>query len=173
MKQTAENVGVYGKKRKCAGLIFLLITLLLYFIIFLFNADVFFLSLRYFVRIFSKIFYIVIIVFVFIFLTNLFLKPKFIVRHLGKESGTKGWIIVIVSGIISMGSIYIWYPLLKELKEKGMKKGLIATFLYNRAVKIPILPLMVYYFGWLLTLLLALYMVIFSVFLGIIMDRIS
>jgi uncharacterized membrane protein YraQ (UPF0718 family) len=72
-----------------------------------------------------------------------------------------------------MGSIYLWYPLLKELSEKGMKKGLIATFLYNRAVKIPLLPLMVYYFGWLFTLFLTLYMIIFSVFLGIIMDRIS
>ena len=28
-----------------------------------------------------------------------------------------------------------------------MRSGLIAAFLYNRAIKIPLLPVMVYYFG--------------------------
>jgi len=161
------------KKRKLAGLILFCITLFIYIILFLFKREIVFSSLHYFIHIFLRVYYIVLIVFLFIFITNLFLKPKFLIKYLGKGSGVKGWIIAIVSGIISMGSIYLWYPLLKELREKGMKKGLIATFLYNRAVKIPLLPLMVYYFGWLFTLFLTLYMIIFSVFLGIIIDRMS
>ena len=126
------------KKRKFAGLILFCITLFIYIILFLFKREIVFSSLHYFIHIFLRVSYIVLIVFLFIFITNLFLKPKFLIKYLGKGSGVKGWVIAIVSGIISMGSIYLWYPLLKELREKGMKKGLIATFLYNRVVKIPL-----------------------------------
>ncbi len=168
-----ESRNTYMKKRKIAGLILFCFTFFIYIILFSFKRDLIISSLQYFVHIFVKVFYITLIVFLFIFLTNLFLKPKSIAKHLGKKSGLKGWIIAIISGIISMGSIYLWYPLLTELKEKGMRKGLIAAFLYNRAVKIPLLPLMVYYFGWLFALSLTLYTIIFSVFMGIIIERTS
>ncbi|MCD6399588.1 permease [candidate division WOR-3 bacterium] len=120
-----------------------------------------------------KLFYILLIVFFFIFITNLFLKPKTIIKYLGRGSGIRGWIISLVAGIISMGSIYLWYPMLSDLREKGMSEGLIAVFLYSRAVKIPILPVMIYYFGWAFVVLMTFFMVLFSIFLGIIMDRSS
>jgi len=161
------------EKRKKANWAILGLTFLIYLIILTIKPGIIINSLKYFIHIFLKVFYIIIIVFVFIFITNLFLKPKIIVKHLGAESGLKGWFIAIVSGIISMGSIYLWYPLLKELKDRGMKKGLIAAFLYNRAVKIPLLPLMVYYFGWKFTVFLTVYMIIFSIFMGITMDKIT
>jgi hypothetical protein len=47
-----------------------------------------------------------------------------------------------------MGPIYAWYPLLKELREKGAANSLIAIFLGNRAVKPFLLPIMISYFGW-------------------------
>jgi len=171
VKSDKPETGVKG--RKTAGLILLSITLFIYIIVFAFNRFLFFSSFQYFIHIFWRLFYIILIVFLFIFLTNLFLKPKFVAKYIGSESGIKGWIIAIVSGIISMGSIYLWYPLLRELRGKGMRKGLIATFLYNRAVKVILLPLMVYYFGWLFTLCLTLYTIVFSFFLGVIMDKIS
>jgi uncharacterized membrane protein YraQ (UPF0718 family) len=80
-------------------------------------------------------------------LVNYLLKPKQVARHLGAKSGAKGWLLASLAGIISHGPIYVWYPLLQELQDKGMRPGLSATFLYNRAVKIPLLPVMIYYFG--------------------------
>ncbi len=161
------------KKKQVFNLILLLVAILAYIILFIINKHIFYISIHYFWHIFLRVFYALIIVFVFIFLTNLFISPKSVIKYLGKESGIKGWWISVIAGIISTGSIYLWYPLLKELKEMGMRKGLIAVFLYNRAVKIPILPVMVYYFGWLYTLILTFYMVVFSVILGLIMEKVS
>jgi len=161
------------KTKKIGGIIFFIITIFIYIVLYFINKQLFFHSLLYFWHIFLKLFYILLIVFFFIFITNLFLKPKTIIKYLGKGSGIKGWIISIVAGIISMGSIYLWYPMLKDMKEKGMSEGLIAVFLYNRAVKIPILPVMIYYFGWIFVAFLTFFMVLFSIFLGIIMDRSS
>ena len=95
---------------------------------------------------------VLILVFVIMFLTNLLFEAKSIVRILGKGSGLQGWIFAIAGGIISSGPIYMWYPLLGDLKERGMKDCLIAAFLYNRAIKIPLIPMMVYYFGCSFTL---------------------
>ena len=47
-----------------------------------------------------------------------------------------------------MGPIYAWYPLLKELRERGVSNSLIAIFLGNRAVKPLLLPVLISYFGW-------------------------
>lgn len=66
------------------------------------------------------------LVFVFIFFFNLFLKPDKIKKHLGKEAGMKGWVFSIVAGILSSGPIYVWYPLLSDLREKGMRTSFMA-----------------------------------------------
>jgi uncharacterized membrane protein YraQ (UPF0718 family) len=76
-------------------------------------------------------------------------------------------------GIASSGPIYMWYPLLSDLKEKGMRDSLIAAFLYNRAIKIPLLPMMVHYFGWDFTFALSIYMVLFSVVNGVIVQYLT
>ncbi len=46
------------------------------------------------------------------------------------------------------------------LQKKGMRPALIATFLYNRAVKIPLLPLLIIYFGLTYSLVLMVVMTI-------------
>lgn len=78
---------------------------------------------------------------------NYLLRPKQVAVHLGASSGAKGWLLAVIAGIVSHGPIYVWYPLLQELQDKGMRPGLSAVFLYNRAVKVPLLPVMIYYFG--------------------------
>lgn len=110
---------------------------------------------------------ILLLVFAVMFLTNLFFESNQVVKFLGKGSGLRGWLVAIAGGIASSGPIYMWYPLLSDLKEKGMKDSLMAAFLYNRAIKIPLLPMMVYYFGWPFTLVLSIYMVLFSIVNGI------
>jgi uncharacterized membrane protein YraQ (UPF0718 family) len=79
-------------------------------------------------------------------IANYFITPKFITKHFG-EPGIKKWIFIIIGGILSTGPIFMWYPLLAELKEKGIGYGYLATFLYNRAIKIPLLPVVIFYFG--------------------------
>ncbi len=53
-----------------------------------------------------------------------------------------------------------------------MRPALIAVFLYSRGVKLPLSPLLVHYFGLTYTLLLASYMMVFSLLGGIIMEKI-
>ena len=124
-------------------------------------------------RLLGRIVPILMVVFVVMFLTNLFFENKSISRFLGKGSGLRGWMVAIAGGIVSSGPIYMWYPLLSDLKEKGMKDSLIATFLYNRAVKIPLLPMMVHYFGSHFTIILSIYMVLFSVVNGVLVQRLN
>lgn len=106
-------------------------------------------------------------------LLNHFLKPKAISKYLGKGSGAKGWIFAVAAGIISIGPIYVWYPLLKELRRQGMSQGLAAVFLYNRAIKIPLLPVMIYYFGAVFTVLLLVFTVMASLIEGKIIEMLE
>lgn len=104
-------------------------------------------------------------------LIDYFIKPRILVKYTGKNAGLKGWVISIISGIISTGPIYIWYPMLKQLKKKGMKNSYIAAFLYNRAIKLPLLPLFIFYFGLTYTIVLTTIMIIVSIFQGIIVEK--
>jgi uncharacterized membrane protein YraQ (UPF0718 family) len=97
---------------------------------------------------------------------NLFLKPTQIARFLGTESGIRGMVFSAIGGIISMGPIYAWYPLLKDLREKGATHMLIAIFLGNRAVKPFLMPIMISYFGWVYVLILTFLTITGSVVAG-------
>jgi uncharacterized membrane protein YraQ (UPF0718 family) len=134
-------------KKGMAGFIFLGVVFVLYITLFILNPENVIGSLRVSGHILANVIPVLIIVILFMGILNYFFKPKTVVRYLGKESGFKGWLIAILAGILSHGPIYIWYPLLKDLQQKGMRKGLIAVFLYNRAIKIFLLPLLIYYFG--------------------------
>jgi len=56
--------------------------------------------------------------------------------------------------------------LLRDLKEKGAGDSSIAIFLYNRAVKPFLLPIMITYFGWLYVIVLTILTVLASVVIG-------
>lgn len=88
------------------------------------------------------------LVFVVMLALNLFVKPSQVVKVLGRGSSIRGVILAGAAGIISAGPIYVWYPLLKDLREKGAGNSQIAVFLCNRAVKPFLLPVMIGYFGW-------------------------
>jgi uncharacterized membrane protein YraQ (UPF0718 family) len=113
------------------------------------------------------------LVFTLMVFMNLFLKPTHIVRFLGKGSGSKGIILSAAAGIISMGPIYAWYPLLKELRKKGAANSLIAVFLGNRAVKPFLLPIMISYFGWVYVALLTLFTVSGSLAAGYLVNTLA
>ncbi|OOZ42991.1 hypothetical protein BOW37_12490 [Solemya velum gill symbiont] len=153
------------------GWLFLGLVLAGYGLFYLVKPDEISQALTFFTHVMRQVLPVLGIVFLLLFISNLLLKPKWIKRYLGKESGTKGWGMAVLGGILSIGPVYVWYEVLAELKTKGMRTALVATFLYSRAVKLPLLPLMIYYFGLTYTLVLCLYLVVFSVINGILIER--
>ncbi len=103
-------------------------------------------------------------------LINYFLKPKKIMKYFGKDSGLKGLFYTLLGGIISHGPMYAWYPMLDDMRKHGLRFGLIATFMYARAVKLPLLPFMVGLFGLPFTVIVNLYILIFAVLQGKVID---
>ena len=88
------------------------------------------------------------LVFFFMAALNLFLRLPDLENLMHKGSPLVRMVFAAGAGILSTGPIYAWYPLLKELREKGAAQGLLAVFLVNRAVKPFLLPIMVAMFGW-------------------------
>ncbi len=150
---------------------FLVAMILIYSVVSFFNYELFTSSLNFFVDILIKIIPIFIFIFILMVITNLFVTPKFILKYLEKDKGIKKWVFAVIGGVLSSGPIYMWYPLLADLKEKGISDGLISCFLYNRAIKIPLLPLMVVYFSWKYIIILAFVMMFASVIQGIIINK--
>jgi len=119
----------------------------------------------------AKIVPILAVVILFTALINHFFKPESIAAHLGKGSGAKGWAIALAAGVLSHGPMYAWYPMLEDLKRHGLGNGLIAAFFYARSIKIPLLPIMIDYFGLAFTAVLTFYILVASVVQGLLIDR--
>ena len=155
-----------GKKERYSGLYFLGSVILLYILLLLVKPD----RIRQALNVSGEVLYqivpVLVLIFVFMLVLNYVVTPRTVSKYVGQGSGIKGWLLAITTGMLSHGPIYIWYPLLKELQDQGMRNGLIAAFLYNRAIKLPHLPLMVFYFGSVFVGLLLIYMVIASVIVG-------
>ena len=114
---------------------------------------------------------ILLVVVLLMAIINSFIAPKKIAKHLGEESGLKGWVIALLSGLFSHGSSYVWFPMLSDLRRHGVKDGLIVTFFYARAIKLPWLPMMVAYFGTGFTIALTFYILLGAILQGVIADR--
>jgi uncharacterized membrane protein YraQ (UPF0718 family) len=155
--------------KKLKSYIFLMVVILLYFFIFIFNNSLFQNSSFFFIDIIKKIIPVFIFIYILMVLSNYFINKELIIKHFNTP-GIKKWIFIVLGGILSTGPIYIWYPLLKELKNKGLNDGLIACFLYNRGVKIPIIPIAIYYFDIKYIIILTVLMMIFSIFQGMIIN---
>lgn len=97
---------------------------------------------------------------------NAFLKPPHFAKFMKKGASIKRNLLSAVAGIISAGPIYAWYPMLKDLREKGVEHSLLAVFLVNRAVKPFLLPIMISFFGWTYVLALTLLTIAGSLCVG-------
>jgi uncharacterized membrane protein YraQ (UPF0718 family) len=94
------------------------------------------------------------LVFAIMTLMNKFVSSEKVAGLVGRGAGYKGPLLSLVGGIISMGPIMAWFPLLKRTKQKGGSQANLAIFLGARAVKPILLPVMVSYFGWIFSLLI-------------------
>jgi len=151
--------------------IFLIIVVLIYVFLLIINFNAFERVFMQFFQLIREIFPVFVLVFILMFISNLLLDVKKVIKYTGESAGFKGWFTSVAAVILSSGPIYMWYPLLSDLKDKGMKNAFITAFLYNRAVKIPLLPMMIYYFGLAFTIVLTIYMILFSVINGLIVHK--
>ena len=162
-----ERSGIFADKRSgLKKLIFPGCVLMIYGIVFVINPAGAAMALRSSTDILRNLLIPLGLVFTLMVFMNLFLKPTHIASFLGKGSRSRGIILSTAAGIISMGPIYAWYPLLKELRKEGAANSLIAVFLGNRAVKPFLLPIMISYFGWDYVLLLTFFTITGSVAAG-------
>ncbi len=173
MKSDKKDKTGQRNKNLYYGFSFLGVVIILYIVLFFFDSENIYLSLYASLQIIIQILPVLVLVILLMGAVNYFLKPRIVSKHLGKESGIKGWLLAISIGILSHGPIYVWYPLLKDLHNQGMRTGLVAVFLYNRAIKIPLLPVMIFYFGIGFVIILMIYMIIASVVEGIIIEAVE
>ncbi len=162
-----------SKPANRSGWIMLSITLILYGITVSTDPSVAGDALDKSLNVLKMIIPILLLVFFLMALLNTFIKPKSIAKHLGKNSGLKGWFFALAGGILSHGSSYIWYPMLSELREHGARDGLIVAFFYARAIKLPWLPVMISYFGIIFTLVLIFYILLGAWMQGLITDKMT
>jgi len=161
-----RNQSAAWKRRMPGRALFPGSVLVIYGTLFVFVPDRATLALGSSFSVFLNILFPLCLVFSLMVVLNLFLKPQHIVEFLGKRGRIKGVLLTASAGIISMGPIYAWYPLLRELREKGAENALIAIFLGNRAVKPLLLPVLIAYFGWTYAVILTLLTMLGSLAVG-------
>lgn len=138
--------------------------------IFIVDPALFTESSKLFGTLLLKMLPILALVFVLMAAIGYFLNAKNLALHTKGKKGLKTWGIAILGGIVSSGPSYMWYPLLAEIRKKGASNGFLACFLYSRAIKIPLIPLMITYFGMLYVIILTIVMILISVVQGILID---
>ncbi|MFW6146787.1 MAG: hypothetical protein ACOC6B_00160 [Thermodesulfobacteriota bacterium] len=153
-------------RRRTRSLFFPALVLAFYGILYALDPDSALRALQASAKIFRTLCLPLALVFGAMFALDLFCKPARIARLFGRDAGIKGVLLSIAAGIISMGPIFAWYPLMKKMSEEGASEGPIAIFLYNRAIKPFLLPVMIAYFGWLYVLILTMLTILGSLVLG-------
>jgi uncharacterized membrane protein YraQ (UPF0718 family) len=169
MKQGSQKATANGK----GGWIFLAIMILIYGVVALYDRALAATAIASFMQLLDRVLPVLLIVLILLFIINLLLEPAWVKKYLGKRSGLTGWLTAIVGGVLSTGPVYPWYALVKDLREKGMKTSLAAAFLYSRSVKLPLLPLLVHYFGLTYAVVLVGYLLGFSIISGLVMQLIE
>ena len=151
--------------------LFLGIVLLLFVVLYFYNPEKGQLILTTFKKLMLQILPILILVYFIMLVTNYFVNNDKLKKYMGEDAGAKGWFISIVSGILSVGPVYMWYPLMKDLQDRGVKNKFLITFLYNRGIKLQWLPMLILYFGLKYSITLMVVMAIMSIPTGIITEK--
>ncbi|MEA1888601.1 MAG: permease [Pseudomonadota bacterium] len=159
-------------KGGAGGWIFLAVVLVTYGVTALLDSELTLRAITVFLQLLDKVYPVLVLVFLLIFIIDLLLNPKRVEKYLGSKSGIMGWLTAIVTGILSTGPVYAWYAVLHDLRNKGMRTSLISVVLYTRAIKLPLLPLLIHYFGLAYTVILAFYLIGFSIIGGIILEKV-
>ncbi len=151
--------------------LFFFIILILYLVISLINISWWLSVAKYFFTILIwTIFPVLILVYFLIFIFNLIIDKDYIKNFLKKWNYFSKLILSVVWGILSSWPVYLWYPLLKKFKQQWITDWHIASFIYARAIKIPLLLMMVSFFWLKYTLIFNLVVFVFAFIIWIIID---
>jgi len=150
------------------GTYFFVAVCCLYICVLLFDTDTALTALGRSGHVLVKIIPILLLVVLLTAFLNTVVKPKQSIKYLGKESGVKGWVVAVVAGLISHGPMYAWFSLIDDLRRQGLQDRLLVTFYYARAVKLPLLPLMVDCFGVAFTCVLSFYIILGALLQGMV-----
>ncbi len=151
------------------GYSLIFICLLAYGYLFLTKEEFFFQGLFTFIETIGILFPTLLLVFMIMVLFNFFIDKKVVERWFYHEN-FKAWFFIIIGGIISTGPLYLWYPILSDAVKKGVSFGLISAFIYSKAIKPALIPLMIVYFGLNFTILITILIIMGSLILGFITD---
>ncbi len=152
---------------------FVFVTLLLYGLVYVKAPDRAYSSLRTSLRVLLQIVFPIFIAFVVKFFINLYLSPADMQKMLAKNRGIRGLVFSSFAGVLSMGPVFAWYPLLKDFREKGVPDFYLANFLTSRAVKPFLFPVMVYYFGWVFSIVLNMMILVSSPLVAVLTSAFS
>lgn len=158
-----------GKKSLKQRLILPAIVLAIYIVLAMFNPEKILKSVRYSTNILMSVLPILLLVLLFMFLFNL-IDEKKLRKVMENSPQFAQYMVMTILGTLSHGPIYAWYPLMKEFHNKGISYGSVASFLYARGIKLTLLPILVSYFGLKFTIILTVYMLVFSYMQGILID---
>ena len=150
-------------KKTNNGVKFFVLVCFLYLFIGIVNYTAFENAMVAFLNMAIRVLPLLLFVFFFMVFINLYFTKKRTQKYFGHDSGLKAWMYAVISGILISGPPYVLYPMLGELKKRGMKNSLLAVFLYNRNVKIPFLPVLVFYFGLEYSIFFSVYIILFSI----------
>jgi len=119
----------------------------------------------------SSVILIILSVFVFIGLFQVWIKEEAIVKHLGHESGFKGLVLGALVGTALNGPLFSIFPLMKSLLKKGAKLGVVVAIFSTYAIKVPMLPLEITLLGLKFTLIHNLLMLVSAFIMAPLMER--
>jgi uncharacterized membrane protein YraQ (UPF0718 family) len=158
------------KKNTSYKRFYLLIGVLIaYGVLFVIDSEKTGISTLYSLKIMKDILPILAIVYIFMALFN-FIPEKHLKSYIQKTTGFYQYLIMSVLGMISHGPIYAWYPLLKDLGNRGLTEGSIAAYLFSKGIKLTLLPIMIHYFGFPLTAWFTLTLFLLSFLQGYLID---
>ncbi len=162
-----------NQKKQFQGTKLMLIVMAIYILLYFINATKTIDSLKHFAKNTISIIPIFLFVIVLTAVINYYFPKEKIAKLLQGKSNFATYSISLVAGIISHGPVFAWFPLLKNLKEKGVKESGLVTFFYSRGIKLTLLPVMINYFGFLYTMIFITYIAFFAVVQGYIYEKIN
>ena len=152
--------------------LFLLFVIFVFLFVLFLDFDSWKLILNKFIQTFFNILPSLLLVYLFILIVNILVSNKKIIAFLEHWSYFKKMILSCFLWILSTWPIYMRYWFLKDMVKKWLTLWHISTFSYSRAIKIPLLPMMIIYFWLTFTILFNVVLFVLSFFNWILIDKI-
>jgi len=161
------------KVKSFKGLGFLVFVIFLYVILYFVNSAKTLKSIEHFIKNTWAVLPIFLIVILISALINYYFPKERLTKILQEKSGFQTYLVSLLAGSISMGPLFSWFPLLKNLKEKGLKDGVLVTFIYAKSIKLALLPVMIGFFGQVYSIIFMLFIAVAAVVQGLLYELIA